>query len=563
MRRVALVGLVAVAFLSLPVAADTYQPVRAVVVAVALLVVLLVAAPERVVKIPRGPAVALAVMIVGFVTAALLNQPASSVWGVHGRYQALVSFGIMVIAGLAGWYGLRDDMRWLARVAAVGAAVMGLIVLDQALFNAAPVGTIGNRALLGSWLAVTTAGALAAWRVERGRIRWAMLAAAGLGAVGMGLAGSRGAWIGLAAAVVLVVVAGGWKRSWPLVLVIALVVGGALLIGGESVTKLSPASLASGSAASRWEIWRGTGAMIADNPVVGVGPGRFLYEYPAYQTPEHVLIEAPDTRADQAHSLLLQTASEAGIPAAAAAATLVGLAMWGGYLALRRRDPAALAAGAMFVAFVGQGLFGIATIETNVLGWLVGGVLVGYLAATGPAVSRRAVVAVGGTIAGILAVASLYYIIADVRYEKGLRAFDQADFPNSLEAHESAIGMNPLVGSYRVAYSDAATFAQGDALAQADEILSRGLELEPLSYDLAFARARVRALSGASPDELVQAYLRAVDTYPYGIEVRLQAAVALAGVGRLEEAQDLARDVLIIVPEDPLALSILETPTGE
>jgi O-antigen ligase len=562
-RHIAVAAVLGTAFVFIPLAPYMYQPVRAVVVAVALLLMLLFAAPEQSARLPRIAAAVLAVLVVWLVVAALANEPASSVWGFHGRYQALVSFGIMLIAGIAGWYGLREDMRWIARATAVATTVMALVVAYQVVFGANPIGTLGNRVMLGSWLAVTTAGALAAWRAERGRVRWLLLAAAGLGALGMGLAGSRGAWIGLLAAVLLIVVAGGWRRSWPLMLIAGLVVVGALLLGGESGAKLSPSSLTTGSAAARWEIWRGASAMIADNPLVGVGPGRFFHEYPAYQTQDHAVIEAPDPRPDQAHSLLLHTASEAGLPAALAILALIGLALWGAYRALRGRDPAALAASAMFVAFLGQGLFGIATIETNVLGWLVGGVLIGYTVADGPAVSRRAIVAAGAGVAAVLALASAYYVAGDVRYRSGLRAFDQGDIPATLAAYDSAISMNPLMGTYRTAYAQAATVVRGETILRAEELLAAGLELEPGSHDLALARARVLALTGASPDDVADAYLEAVEAFPLGVDVRVRAAVALAGAGRTDEARAMAEGVLELAPDNPLALSIVEGVTDE
>jgi O-antigen ligase len=560
LRRAALVALLAVAFLSLPMAADPYQPVRALVSALALVVALL-AAPEPPRSIPRWVLAASAALVVWYAIAAILGEPASSLWGVHGRFQGLVSFSLAWVAALTGWLAFRNDVRWIARVAAAAAALQGTIVVWQALTGGIPVGTIGNRALLGAWLAVATTGAIASWRIERDVFRWVAFACASVGAVGLGLAGSRGAWLALAVGAGVVVIAGGIKKGWPVVVLGVVLVVAALGLGGESAQKLDPVALAGGSASSRVEIWRGTAALIADNTVVGVGPGRFLYEFPQYQGVEHVLAEGPDVRPDQAHSYVLQMASDAGILAAALLISLAGAALAGGVRGVRDKNPSALAALAMFSAYVTQAIFGIGTVETDILGWMLGGILVGMLAtsdATAWSVRARWV---GAGVAALLAILAAYYLVGDISHGRGLDAYSAAQFEAAYDRHSSAVTADPLVDIYRVGQADAALFIGGSAIGDAATSAERGLEFEPMSFDLALSRARLVAAGGGTVDEVADAYMEAVELYPLGIGVRLETAVALLQASRVAEARQMAEDVLLIVPENPDALAILEAAT--
>jgi hypothetical protein len=100
-----------------------------------------------------------------------------------------------------------------------------------------------------------------------------------------------------------------WLR-WPVVvgvggvvLTIALVVG---RLGGldRQVITEAPKSLA-----YRFQYWQATGAMIADHPGFGCGPGNFQSFYTRYKLPE-----ASEEIADP-HCFLLEVAATAGLPA--------------------------------------------------------------------------------------------------------------------------------------------------------------------------------------------------------------------------------------------------------
>jgi tetratricopeptide (TPR) repeat protein len=84
----------------------------------------------------------------------------------------------------------------------------------------------------------------------------------------------------------------------------------------------SSASRRSRSVLYRIEYWRATAALIADEPIFGVGPGNFQERYPRYKLPE-----ASETIADP-HNFLLEIWSTAGTPALLALLALMGTTVW-------------------------------------------------------------------------------------------------------------------------------------------------------------------------------------------------------------------------------------------
>jgi hypothetical protein len=153
-----------------------------------------------------------------------------------------------------------------------------------------------------------------------------------------------------------------------------------------------------------------------------------------------------------------------------------------------------------------------------------------------------------------------------VWYGSGLDELAGADFAGALEDHEGAVAGNPLVDVYRVGASDAARFLQStgaQAAPGAIALLDDGLELEPASYDLRLARARTLLAASAAPDEVMEAYLDAVDAYPLGLTARREAMEAALVAGDAAEAGRLALGVLDLYPDDPIAVATLEVLSGE
>jgi hypothetical protein len=215
-----------------------------------------------------------------------------------------------------------------------------------------------------------------------------------------------------------------------------------------------------------------------------------------------------------------------------------------------------LVALAALAAFAGQGLFGISTVETDTLAWLLGGAALAAAAGTGAVRPRVALHVAGAALAVLVAAGSAYYLVADVAYRSGLERFEKADFTSALLRFERATAVDPLVDVYRVAAADAASYLRGQAAADTLASLDEGLALEPASYDLALARARLMGSTGATPARIADAYATAVDLYPLGLEVRHEAMLAYLEAGRGAEALALAEGVLQTVPDDQFALQV-------
>ncbi len=574
--RIALSSIVLSALVSVPGLSDPRQAARAAICALAAASILTVSRTSAARCRPDERAivvtVAALVLACGLVVSAVVNGVASSLYGVHGRYQGLVSWAMLFVVACAGLRVGKDATRVVARVAALAALVESIVVIAQLASRAGVTGSMGNPVIVGSWLATAAAMAAAAAIAERERSWRALLvAASGVSVLALGIVGSRGAWVGVLAGGITALIASRKRRGLFAVALLAavfLIVAGALATGGEAREKLDVRLLGRGSAAARLEIWRGTLALIADEPLLGVGPGRFLYAFPRYEPVEHARIEGPDVRADQAHGLLLQTAAEAGIPAAVALTVILGAALSSGIAGARVRDAGSFVALVGLAAFTGQALFGVYSSEVYAFGALLVGMLLGGSGgkrhraredAAGPSEGWSGSVRVGlSGLAFLAAFASLWWMTADASYTRGLAAFERQDLAVAAMLHERAIARIPMDDVYRVALADGALFERGALLQRASRAIDEGLRLEPASFDLALARARVLRAAGADPGEVARAYARAAMLYPRGVAVRREAIIAMSAAGRSEDAVRLAHELSLVVPEDPIARSVLD-----
>lgn len=160
-----------------------------------------------------------------------------------------------------------------------------------------PVTTLGNLNVAAEWTAVATMVVAASWATfasaRRRRIAAAALLLAGCYLL---VNGSRSALvalpIGLAVLVVLRRRAGGWR---PLPFVAAGAAAG-LLLGAALPTPPATGPSAERAAAQRavstldvrLEITKGTAALFASSPVLGLGPGQFAVHYPRVRSAEEI-----------------------------------------------------------------------------------------------------------------------------------------------------------------------------------------------------------------------------------------------------------------------------------
>ncbi len=222
------------------------------------------------------------------------------------------------------------------------------------------------------------------------RLRWfaralAILAGAAMLVV-LVLTQSRGAWLGIIAALG-VLVALRWRRGW-LALPLATVAAGlvAWQIGFGRVADAMLASQALGGADQRVEIWSRALYMLQDFPFTGVGMGSFRQAanllYPFF-------LAGPDAEIPHAHNLFLQVGVDLGVPGLVAWLALLILVCVCAWLVYRRgrrqRDTMLTALGAGLLAsqaaLVVHGLTDAATWGTRpaVLVWAIWGLAMAAL----------------------------------------------------------------------------------------------------------------------------------------------------------------------------------------
>ena len=216
--------------------------------------------------------------------------------------------------------------------------------LEDRLFSREPLSTFSLTNSLAGFLApwLVIAAGIGLGEINRAGNR-RVLVAAGLAALFMAgcllLTKSRTAILAAGFGGFLLVLygrRGGLKISWKIPAIAAgllVLIGlGVVVAGGLDAEVLSEAPK---TLLYRFQYWRSSAAMIADHPLLGVGPGRFQSFFARYKLPE-----ASETVSDP-HNFLLEIWATAGTPALLALlAMLTAFAMelW------RRSEPTGIAA---------------------------------------------------------------------------------------------------------------------------------------------------------------------------------------------------------------------------
>ncbi|MBE7514197.1 MAG: O-antigen ligase family protein [Anaerolineales bacterium] len=309
---------------------------------------------------------------------AFLFAAALSLWGAvspSATVNELIKWvEILLVMALVGSSGGGWWVAGTLLIAASGQALLGIYqfrggsgaphlwILEFRYFRA--FGTFGQPNPFGAFMGLTLPLALgmsyglaaAAWRKRNARFAaWAALTLAAAAFIGGGLivSWSRGAWLGFASAILMLLLCAPRKR-WMGVLLLVFVIGGVAL---SVVSGLAPASLVAritdfaqdltgiedvrGRAINddnyavieRLAHWQAALGMANDHPLVGVGFGGYEAAYPAYALMNWSMALG------HAHNYYLNVLAETGIVGLAA---YVG--MWLAYLmltlrALRLADP--------------------------------------------------------------------------------------------------------------------------------------------------------------------------------------------------------------------------------
>ena len=183
---------------------------------------------------------------------------------------------------------------------------------------AKPFGSFVNRHNFAAFIEMTIAiplGLLFAGAIPRDK-RLIYLTAIGLMGIALVLSGSRGGLVSLLAMVVFILILTNKARGSGqsilkiglAVLLVALIVAGAILIGGESsLTRFAETAVSNDITTNRTHIWRVTLDVIKNNLPFGAGIGAFAAAYTPYDTMNGI------ERVEQAHNDYLQILADAGI----------------------------------------------------------------------------------------------------------------------------------------------------------------------------------------------------------------------------------------------------------
>lgn len=302
------------------------------------------------------------------------HDPAAS-WPTVAKVVA--GFGLFYgVAGLAGSRWI-DWLPWLFLAAAALASLAVLLgtrwftsklpfVPDQ-IYAALPSLTSNNPLagfhpnLAGALMAALfpPALALAVWSRER-RLRAAAIGVAVLTGLALFLTQSRGAWAGLAVALLIAPVLR-YRRWWIVIAVVGGLLAVALAALGPSLVHQMMATPVTGETAintlpGRLELWSRALAILGDAGLTGAGPGLFepvvMRLYPPFFTGIQGGFFHP-------HNVYLQTAVDFGVGGALALVAL-GLGLGASLIAATRRRPAAAAGGGRQLSLhsMAIGLFG-------------------------------------------------------------------------------------------------------------------------------------------------------------------------------------------------------------
>lgn len=486
-------------------------------------------------RVPRWAWSLFALLVAWLALAAVFGRDRLYAWtGTPERHLGVLAwllFGAcFAIGSMLSSSGVRVVMRW-AVVATLWCGGYAIVEwwfgqpVETSAVTSRLGGPFGSAAYFGAALCllIPIATGVAADRSELKGWRIAAGVAAVSGTVAMVGTGSRAAWIGLfvAGCVALVVARPGWRA--------VLAVGGAVAVCVlVMLPRLHDVLDRSVSSTSRLDEWALAARVIADHPIVGVGPEGYRTSLADGMTAGYERTYGREVLPDRAHSAPLDMAAAGGVPAAVLYVALIGGVA---IVAVRRmRSAIAMAAlGTAAIAYLAQQVLLFPIAELDPILWLVAGALVAASAQAAPslpAVQAR----VGAAVTGAVTVALFVTGVLGV-------AADRAAGDLTLAGARRATDLRPDVIRYHLLVSalagDQGTLAGIDeSIAAADDALDISPH-DPVARRAA-ARARTaRAMTTGEPHDIavaLAAWRALVDDDPlcYECLLGLGSAAALA-----------------------------------
>lgn len=306
-----------------------------------------------------------------------------------------------------------------------------------------------------TWLAAYTAPLVtltAAWAATTPRrdFRWVLWILSGALLLTMFLSFSRGGIIALGASIgtfLLIRILGDVRALLSRKMLPKLAAFGILAVVGISavlVISRSPGRM-SGDALRR-DLWNSAAEMIADYPVLGVGPGMFGRALRTYRDPG-----VADDRIGTSHNLYLNATAEIGLIGLAVCAVLAALMLrdWRNHWQESSPGNSRLRLEAVFAALVGVGVQSIFDTFTSTAVVSIFLMLLAYAAARQGGRLNRPPTASRWTAFGALVIVlgyGVFFIPVDIAHSRYLRSFQSAE--NGREALRTARELDPGLRLY-------------------------------------------------------------------------------------------------------------------
>lgn len=563
-------------------------------------------------RLARGPLVAWGVFLATVVVAATLGVDPLYAWlGTPERHFGALTWALCLGAFFAGQLLARRGGRWVTQAAVAVTGVVGIwagaevlgwepIALEGA--GARPVATLGSSAFLGAAM-VLLVPVVAGAALDSSRSRRLRLAAAGCGAAGLlalVASGARAAWVGAGVSAFAVLLAHRpRRRHYQLALV-----GGLLVVFiaafATGVAGRVPEAFEGdvGGIGGRLDEWRVATAVVAANPVTGVGPEGYRIAFGTHVDDAYEIAHGRQPLPDRAHSAVLDVAATLGFPGLFAYLALLVVVGRHVLRALRRGPPPLVGMAAGLLGYVAQSAFLFPLAELDPLAWMVAGLVVAATMTSAEGIIRRPtrMVPVLVTVATASAlVAGGLDVVADRRAKQSLLALAgdspapttpaSALRPDALRYHLVDARIHESLGTL-------------SGLTAALEDLDRALRLSPLDPLVRSQRSRLllerarrsddpvdigvarRALEGLAVDDprnaevllrlgLIRslagdgtgaetAWLEAERLAPNSAAASTNLAVAYARMGRAADAVAAAERALARDPTSRLARQVVD-----
>lgn len=502
--------------------------------------------------------------------------------GAYPSYTGLLTiFGWMAIAACVAGVAPDDARRFSGRGAVIALCGVGLYALLQrlgldplpaiaAFDSGRAASTLGNAVNLGAYVALALP--LAADRILAEEARpWRLASGVALvlGAAAAGFSGSRGAWLGIASALLVWVAftfladRGRVRRLRLVAIAIVAVVALSIVATPVSSARVVGGGTASATAQGRLRVWSSTLRMIEDRPFLGVGPSGFGPAYTQYSAPSEVDPRGRVEALEDPHNIILSTAASTGVPGALTLAVLVSLlfsTVWrgrsgtnGAWAAVLGGALAGLAVAMQFhfltldtgaAAAVIVGSIAGLTVPANTLGAVRAGRSTPMLVATAAFVCLT-ILAVGG-------------VASDVLLRSGFAAADVGAWSVARESFAAAERLAPWEPSVSWAAGRAATDA---VTSGASGALTEGVEAflsaearmpgdgrVPRDLGDMFIAGAVKGGPSTLWSDALSAYERALVLAPTDPRAWLGKGVSEAGMGDLDSAARDVRRATVLAP---------------